>query len=174
MDPSGKKGRKRTTRQQRETAPGPSRIPDIQQIPPKELGPEIPSVSPTPSEIKLERGLDFLEKQADRVCQEGGVKFLHFLINKAISPNAKLTTTPKEWSLKDIACLPELEQKEWKDACLQELEALKRCDVFELTPRPQGQKVIKNRWVFDVKTDGRKKARLVAKGFSQVEGLDYD
>ena len=31
-----------------------------------------------------------------------------------------------------------------------------------------------NRWVFDVKTDGRKRARLVAKGFSQVEGLDYD
>ena len=34
--------------------------------------------------------------------------------------------------------------------------------------------MIKNRWVFDIKTDGRKKARLVAKGFSQVEGIDYD
>jgi hypothetical protein len=109
MDPSGKKGRKRTTRQQRETAPGTSQIPDIQQIPPEGLGPEIPSVSPTPSEIELERGLDFLEKQADWVCQEGGVKFLHFLINKAISPNTELTMAPKEWSLKDIACLPELE-----------------------------------------------------------------
>ena len=40
--------------------------------------------------------------------------------------------------------------------------------------RPRGRKVIKNRWVFDIKGDGRKKARLVAKGFSQVEGLDYD
>jgi len=54
------------------------------------------------------------------------------------------------------------------------LEALRRRDVYELVPRPSGRKVIKNRWVFDVKTDGRKKARLVAKGFSQVEGLDYD
>ena len=34
--------------------------------------------------------------------------------------------------------------------------------------------MIKNRSVFDIKTDGRKKARLVAKGFSQVEGIDYD
>ena len=41
-------------------------------------------------------------------------------------------------------------------------------------PRPKYRKVIKNRWVFDVKPDGRKRARLVAKGFSQVEGLDYD
>jgi hypothetical protein len=138
MDPSGKKGRKLTTREQRETAPGPLWITDTQQIPPKELEPEIPSVSPTPSEIKIERGLNFLEKQADRVCQEGGVEFLHFLINKAISPNAELTTTPKEWSLKDIAHLPELEQKEWKDTCLQELEALKRHDVFELVTRPPG------------------------------------
>jgi hypothetical protein len=54
------------------------------------------------------------------------------------------------------------------------LEVLRRCNVYELLQRPSGCKVIKNRWVFDVKTDGRKKARLVAKGFSQVEGLDYD
>jgi hypothetical protein len=64
--------------------------------------------------------------------------------------------------------------KEWEDACLRELEALKQRKVFELVERPRGRKVIKNRWVFDVKGDGRKRARLVAKGFSQEEGLDYD
>ena len=52
------------------------------------------------------------------------------------------------------------------------MEALRRCDVYELVQRPRGRKVIKNRWVFDVKTDSQKKAHLVAKGFSQVEGLD--
>ena len=40
--------------------------------------------------------------------------------------------------------------------------------VYDLVEHPQGCKVIKNRWVFDIKTDGRKKARLVVKGFSQV------
>ena len=39
---------------------------------------------------------------------------------------------------------------------------------------PKGCKVTKNRWVFDLKSNGHKKARLVAKGFSQVEGIDYD
>ena len=46
--------------------------------------------------------------------------------------------------------------------------------VYNLVPHPRGRKVIKNRWVFDVKDDGCKQAHLVAKGFSQVEGLDYD
>jgi len=51
---------------------------------------------------------------------------------------------------------------------------LQKCKVFELVVRPQDWKVIKNQWVFDVKSDGHKKASLVAKGFSQVEGLDFD
>jgi hypothetical protein len=54
------------------------------------------------------------------------------------------------------------------------LEALRKRNVYDLVERPRGRKVIKNRWVFDQKPDGRKKARLVAKGFSQVEGMDYD
>jgi len=34
---------------------------------------------------------------------------------------------------------------------------LQKCKVFELVDRPRDQKVIKNQWVFDVKSDGRKK-----------------
>jgi hypothetical protein len=34
--------------------------------------------------------------------------------------------------------------------------------------------VIKNHWVYNVKSDGQKRSRLVAKGFSQIEGINYD
>ena len=51
---------------------------------------------------------------------------------------------------------------------------LKQRDVFGLVDAPKGHKVINNRWVFDIKPDGRKRACLVAKGFSQVEGIDFD
>ena len=66
------------------------------------------------------------------------------------------------------------EREEWKKACLEELESLRAQKVFELTDLPKGRKVIKNRWVFDIKQDGRKKARLIAKGFSQVERIDFN
>ena len=110
----------------------------------------------------------------NKLCWEGGVKLLSYLMAKGVSPTAEVPTHPKSWGYKDISCLPELEKKEWQNACLQELEVLRRCNVYELVQHPRGCKVIKNRWVFYVKTDGHKKAHLVAKGSSQVEGLDYD
>ena len=70
--------------------------------------------------------------------------------------------------------MPTTNQEEWKHACRKELESLHRQRVYELVDLPKGRKVIKNRWVFNLKSDGQKKARLVAKGFSQVEGIDYD
>jgi len=39
---------------------------------------------------------------------------------------------------------------------------------------PKGRKVIKNCWVFNIKSDSYYKSQLVAKGFSQVEGIDFD
>ena len=51
---------------------------------------------------------------------------------------------------------------------------LKEHKVYEIVDRPTNHKVIKNHWVFDVKSDGRKHVRLVAKGFSETEGLDFN
>jgi hypothetical protein len=65
-------------------------------------------------------------------------------------------------------------QKEWKAACQQKLNSLRAQDVYDLVNPPSGRKIIKNCWVFDVKTDSHKMAQLVAKGFSQVEGIDFN
>ena len=112
-----------------------------------------------------------------RLAKEGGVKYLDQLLAKAVPPTdleSPDTANIREWTFRDILKMPNTTQKEWKQACREELESLRRRKVFELVDPPKGRKVIRNRWVFDLKTDGRKKARLVAKGFSQVEGVDYD
>ena len=71
-------------------------------------------------------------------------------------------------------CLPKAAKEEWKTTMLEELEALRKHEVFELTDLPRDRKVIGCRWVFDIKSDSHKKARLVAQGFSQVEGLNFN
>ena len=112
-----------------------------------------------------------------RLAQEGGVKFLDLLLAKAISPDdpgSPDTSNIREWTYRDILRMPRDQQEEWRNACREELESLRKRKVFELVDPLKGRKVIKNRWVFDLKSDGWRKARLVAKGFSQVEGVDYD
>ena len=134
-----------------------------------------PPISPTESELYIERDLDYEPGEKDddygleppqeeeeedpyrinltKLCWEGGVKLLSYLMAKAVSPTAEAPTHPKSWGYKDISHLPQLEKKELQNACLHELEVLRRRNVYKLVQRPRGHKVIKNRWVFDVKTD---------------------
>ena len=98
---------------------------------------------------------------------------MNFLLAMVIPPH-ELSALPstqsvRDWHFQDILWLLTREREEWKKACLEELESLRARKVFELTDLPKGRKVIKNRWVFDIKQDSRKEARLVAKGFSQVD-----
>jgi Reverse transcriptase (RNA-dependent DNA polymerase) len=79
-----------------------------------------------------------------------------------------------EWHFRDLMRLPNAAQEEWKIACKEELEALRRCNIFKLTDLLKGRRTIGCRWVFDVKSDSHKKARLVAQGFLQVEGIDFN
>jgi Reverse transcriptase (RNA-dependent DNA polymerase) len=114
----------------------------------------------------------------DILClqREGGVQFLNHLLTKAVPPDSESPDSANvhKWTFRDIHKMPSDAQKEWKAACLEELESLHRRNVFELVDPPKDHKIIRNRWVFDLKSNGRKKARLVAKGFSQIEGIDYD
>jgi len=107
-----------------------------------------------------------------RLSQEGGVSFLSFLVSKAFPTKEK--KEPKEWTYRDMIGLPAGKLEQWRAACQREIETLTKRHVFDFILHPSGYRVIKNRWVFDVKPDGRKPACLVAKGFSQIEGMDFD
>jgi hypothetical protein len=114
------------------------------------------------------------ERLAD-LCHEGGVKFCDFLLAHAVPPVADFPDkSPQDWTFQDIKCLPETQQEEWRQACLEEINALKKRQVFDLVKLPKGRKAIKRRWVFDVKSNGRKRARYVAKGFSQIKRIDFE
>ena len=149
----------------RQTVGEASRPPLQQQQPdtPDHVPGGFPDTSATPS-----------EEDVEKMCEEGGANLVHFLMGKALTTCDPQNANVRNWSYRDIARLPQAEQKLWRLACQEELDMLHKRKVFELVDHPRDRKVIKNRWVFDVKSDGRKKARLVAKGFSQVEGLDFD
>lgn len=68
---------------------------------------------------------------------------------------------------------------EWRQAMVEELQAMFENAVYELVDRPPHTNVVGSRWVLKYKRNAlgeveRRKARLVAQGFSQRRGVDYD
>ncbi|RVW64572.1 Retrovirus-related Pol polyprotein from transposon TNT 1-94 [Vitis vinifera] len=66
----------------------------------------------------------------------------------------------------------------WKAAVDEEVRALKKNGMWEITDLPRGKKPFGCKWIFTVKYKAdcnvdRYKARLVAKGFTQSYGIDY-
>ena len=55
-----------------------------------------------------------------------------------------------------------------------EIKLLDECKVWDLVVLPPGCIPIKGRWVYAVKSDGRKKAHFVAKGFTQIFRIDFE
>src|SRR6266568_9130883 len=56
---------------------------------------------------------------------------------------------------------------------MDEVKALDDREVWELVNCPNNRKPIRCRWVYSIKSNGRKHVRLVAKGFSQIPGIDF-
>ena len=59
----------------------------------------------------------------------------------------------------------------------EEMNSLLENHTYELVKLSKGRKILKNKWVFKLKNDGknlRYKARLVVKGFGQKKGIDFD
>jgi hypothetical protein len=128
-----------------------------------------------PHEGKGKKHANYLVK----MVQEGGAGLTNFLLSAAVSSAPAKERIPdvtkvREWHFRDLMRLPKAAQEKWKIACKEELEALRRRNIFKLTNLPKGCKTIGCKLVFNVKSDGRRKARLVAQGFSQVKGIDFN
>ncbi|XP_038885986.1 uncharacterized mitochondrial protein AtMg00820-like [Benincasa hispida] len=93
---------------------------------------------------------------------------------------------PKAW-LSEVTDLDKTEPRSykeallhprWKQAMLEEYEALIKNNTWSLTPLPKDRKVIDSKWEFRLKQTlsgeiTRFKACLVAQGFNQDYGIDY-
>lgn len=72
-----------------------------------------------------------------------------------------------------------INRNEWEKAMQDEIDVMKKRNVWSLVEKPDNAKVIGSRWVYNVKKNEsdqivRYKARLVAQGFKQQQGIDYD
>ena len=67
----------------------------------------------------------------------------------------------------------------WKVPIMEEMQALKKNDTWDIVELPKGKYLVGCKWVFTIKykSDGnieRYKAQLVAKGLTQTFGVDYN
>ncbi len=67
----------------------------------------------------------------------------------------------------------------WIESMNSEIASLYENDVWDIVPKPKGQKIVDGKWILSLKklASGkidRFKARYVARGFTQVEGKDYN
>ncbi|OXA41630.1 Copia protein [Folsomia candida] len=69
------------------------------------------------------------------------------------------------------------DRMEWKEAMEEEINSQLANDTWELVQRPVNKKVLKNMWLYKLKTlpEGgiRYKSRLVVKGCGQPQGIDF-
>jgi hypothetical protein len=68
--------------------------------------------------------------------QEGGAGLINFLLSATVKPidgaGGKLPDVHnvREWHYRDLMHFPEATRKEWKTACLEELESLQKCSIL--------------------------------------------
>jgi hypothetical protein len=111
------------------------------------------------------------EVQASRPCtrlQDGIIKEKKFTDGTIRYGHLVMKTEPRE--PRDLAAA--LEDKNWKVAMDDEIQALDRNKTWHLVPPSKNMNVIDYKWVYKIKrkADGsldKYKARLVAKGFKQ-------
>ena len=60
-----------------------------------------------------------------------------------------------------------------------DMQSLHENNTYELVELPKRRRALKNKWVYQIKTEGSKskpryKARLIVKGFGQEKGIDFE
>jgi hypothetical protein len=76
-----------------------------------------------------DNGQPSLEDMMAQMAQKGGVSLINFLMQKAVplhKGNTPSPTSVRDWDFRDILKLSKKEQEEWKTACRDKLEVLKR------------------------------------------------
>ena len=92
--------------------------------------------------------------------------------NRIIAAAAPVVSMPTQY--RDLIKLSSEEQKPWRGAMEEEIKSLDERNVWNLVNLPPGCTPVKGRWIYAVKSNGRKKARFVAKGFTQIYGIDFE
>ena len=68
-------------------------------------------------------------------------------------------------------------KQRWRAAIKLELDKMAQYKVWHVVNKssvPKDRRLIKNKWVFDIKRTGIFRARLVACGYSQIPGIDFE
>jgi len=85
------------------------------------------SVPEKPMDGSSDTATEFLQHFVNSTM-EGGVQWINKLLSKAISAHDSIPdpANVRDWTAKDLDCLPADQQKEWQQAQFEELEALNK------------------------------------------------
>ena len=129
---------------------------------PEEFGGDTIVVKPLISrEPTTEKELSGSRLRSSGRQRKGGQNFARAMIANLEEPHTLKEALERE------------DSREWREACISEVDSLAWNNTWQLEPLPEGHQAIGCRWLFKRKEDGRYKARLVAKGYAQREGVDY-
>lgn len=148
----------------------------VQSLDPDYVGPSPDHVYENVSELKVKQiprnlhtsgGPPVIQDSRLRPRNDGQQKFYGNLstIEQQDDPKSYKETLDRE------------DSDHWKMAMLDEINSLKKNQVYKVVERPK-ENIVTSRWVFVTKRNpngdiNRYKARLVARGFSQIYGIDY-
>lgn len=127
--------------------------------------------------IALRKGVRTCRKKSANTCSTNH-PISNFLSYKKLSQRHQVFTSRITNLFVPRNIQEALDDPNWKLAVMEEMNALKKNETWEIVELPKEKRAVGCKWVFTIKckADGsidRYKARLVAKGFTQTYGIDY-